>query len=150
MFDGQLMVGSSVSSTVTVNEQLAVRLAASVTVNVCCTCPTAKLDPDACPAVIAMLDPAQLSLKVGWLYVTVRLHCPAVALNVWLLGQLMIGSSASTTVMVKLQYAVLPAASCETYTSCDVPTANVLPLPAAVVPVVVGGGLQLSVRTGVV
>jgi hypothetical protein len=96
-----------------------------------------------------MLAPLQLSLNVGRLNVTFRPHVPAVMFVVTLGGHVMTGSSASLTVTVKLQNAALPAASCPTYTSLCTPTANELPLPAALVPVVFGDP-QLSLSTGVV
>ncbi len=59
-----MIVGISVSLTVTVKEQLAVLPEPSVTVKLFEVTPEGKLDPLAKPAVWAKFAPAQLSLKL--------------------------------------------------------------------------------------
>ncbi len=53
------------STTVTVKLQVAVFPEASVTMNVLVVSPTGKDDPDAKPAVCAVLDPEHKSVPVG-------------------------------------------------------------------------------------
>ena len=62
---GQVMDGSCVSVMVTVNEQVAVLPAASVTTNVFVVVPTGKVAPLARPAVWAVVCPGQLSVPIG-------------------------------------------------------------------------------------
>ncbi len=59
-----MIVGISVSLTVTVKEQVAVLPEPSVTVKLFEVVPEGKLDPLAKPAVCAKFAPAQLSLKL--------------------------------------------------------------------------------------
>jgi hypothetical protein len=65
MFAGQVMVGASLSTTVTVNEQVAVAPFAAVTLNVLVVVPTGKVAPDAMPAVWVVIAPGQLSVPTG-------------------------------------------------------------------------------------
>ena len=65
MFAGQVIVGSCVSVTVTVNAQVAVLLAPSVTLNVLVVTPTGNDAPEAKPAVWIVLGPEQLSVPTG-------------------------------------------------------------------------------------
>ena len=64
MLAGQVMIGASLSVTVTVKEQVAVLPLASVAVKLFEVVPTGKVEPLAKPEVWARLPPAQLSLKV--------------------------------------------------------------------------------------
>ena len=59
-----MIVGDSMSLTVTVKEQVAVLPEPSVTVKLFEVVPEGKLDPLAKPAVCAKVAPAQLSLKL--------------------------------------------------------------------------------------
>ncbi len=59
-----MIVGASVSLTVTVKEQVAVLPEPSVTVKLFEVVPPGKLDPLAKPVVCAKFAPAQLSLKL--------------------------------------------------------------------------------------
>ena len=61
---GQVIVGTSVSLTVTVKEQVAVLPEPSVTVKLFEVVPEGKLEPLAKPAVCARFAPAQLSIKL--------------------------------------------------------------------------------------
>ena len=61
---GQVIVGISVSLTVTVKEHVAVLPEPSVTVKLLEVVPEGKLDPLANPAVCAKVEPEQLSLKL--------------------------------------------------------------------------------------
>lgn len=70
IFAGQVMVGRVVSSTVTVNEQVAELPAASVARYVTVFSPTGKDDPLASPAIRMMLRMGVVLLAVGMLYVT--------------------------------------------------------------------------------
>ena len=65
MFDGQLMVGFSLSITVTVKEHVAVLPAASVTSKVSVVVPTGKALPVPSPAVCNVIAPGQLSSPSG-------------------------------------------------------------------------------------
>jgi hypothetical protein len=107
--------------------QVAVLPAASVTTNVFVVVPTGNAEPLAKPAVCAMLEPGQLSLN-GTLYVTTAVHKPASLFTVILLGHVKVGFSLSFTVTVKLQVAVLPAASVTTNVFVVVPLGNAEPL----------------------
>ena len=62
MFAGHVMVGPSVSLTVTVKEQLAVLPDASVAVHVTVVVPFAKVEPEAGEQLV--VTPGQLSLAV--------------------------------------------------------------------------------------
>jgi hypothetical protein len=62
---GHVIVGASVSLTVTVKEHEVVLLAASVAVYVTVVVPTGKVAPLANPAVKAVLTPGQLSVPTG-------------------------------------------------------------------------------------
>ena len=62
---GQVIVGSSVSFTVTVKLHWAVLPEASVTKKVLVVVPTGKAEPLARPAVCVVTEPAQLSFPTG-------------------------------------------------------------------------------------
>ncbi len=103
---GQVMVGISVSLTVTVKEQVAVLPEPSVTVKLLAVVPEGKLEPLAKPDVCAKFAPAQLSLKVTE-KVTIAAHWPGSLLTTTFAGHVMVGTSVSLTVTVKEQAAVL-------------------------------------------
>ena len=126
MLEGQVIVGFSVSLTVTVNEHDAVLPDASVTVKVFVVVPVGNVLPLACPAVCAVVAPAQLSVPVGVVYVTTAPHVPASLLCVMLEGQVIVGFSVSFTVTVKLHDAVLLDASVTVKVFVVVPAGNVL------------------------
>ena len=65
MLAGQVIVGGSVSLTVTVKLHVAVSPAASVTTKVLTVAPTGKVAPLARPAVCADVDAGQLSVPTG-------------------------------------------------------------------------------------
>ena len=65
MVAGQLIVGGSLSVTVTVKEQVAVLPLASVTLNVLTVVPLGKAEPLAKPAICAVVCPGQLSAPTG-------------------------------------------------------------------------------------
>ena len=64
-FGIQNIVGTSASFTVTVNEQLAVLPAASVTTNVLVVVPSGKIAPEINPLVCVVTAPLQLSVPTG-------------------------------------------------------------------------------------
>jgi hypothetical protein len=111
IFAGQVITGSSASFTVTVNEQVAELLAASVTRKVFVVTPTRKVAPLANPAVCVVVATVQLSVPKGAVYGTVAEHVPTMLLTMVFAGQMIDGNCASVTVTVYEQVAVLPAVS---------------------------------------
>jgi hypothetical protein len=77
MSAGQVIVGCSVSLTVTVKEQLLVLPATSVAVQVTKFVPRLKVDPEAGRQFV--VTPGQLSVTAVTEKVTVAAHCPATA-----------------------------------------------------------------------
>ena len=73
--------------------------------------PIGKAEPLGIPVVSEVLTPLQLSPAVAALKFTVAVHRPASLVFDTLGGQLMVGASLSTTVMVKEQAAVKPTPS---------------------------------------
>ena len=143
------MLGACVSLTVTVNEQLAVLPAASVTKNVLVVTPTGNVAPLARPAVCVVVWPGQLSVPAGVVYVTTAEQLFRSLACVMFDGQVMAGDCVSLTVTVNEQLAVLPAASVTKNVLVVTPTGNAAPLARPAVCVVVWPG-QLSVPAGVV
>ena len=141
--------GASVSLTVTVKEQLVLLPLASVTVKVFVVVPTGKTAPLARPAVCTVVDPLQLSVPTGEVYVTVAPHTPASLLLTIGEGQVIDGASVSLTFTVKEQLVLLPLASVTVKVLVVVPTGKVAPLARPAVCVVVEPE-QLSVPTGAV
>src|SRR6266850_2211510 len=82
--DGQLMLGASVSLTVTVKLQLELLPDASVAVHTTLVVPFGKLNPDT--GTHRIEPPAQLSANVAR-KLTLLAHCPGAALTVMLPGQ---------------------------------------------------------------
>ena len=119
-------------ATVTVKEQVAVLLAASVAVQVTVVVPTAKFDPET--GTHAVVTPEQLSAAVGAGNVT-GIGLPVRLVAVWLEGQAMVGFWLSLTVTVKLHEAVLLDASVAAQVTVVTPFWNVEP----------DGGEQLTV-----
>ena len=69
-----VIVGFWRSFIVTVKEQLAVLPNPSVTKKVFVVVPTGNVAPDANPAICVVIDPRQLSVPIGALYVTTASH----------------------------------------------------------------------------
>jgi hypothetical protein len=127
-----VMVGASVSFTVTINEQVAVLPEPSVTKKAFEVTPLGKLLPLASPAVWFSVAPAQLSLKFTE-YVTIAAHWPGSLLTTTLAGQLIVGASVSFTVTVNEQVAVLPEPSVTTKAFAVTPLGKLLPLASPAV-----------------
>src|ERR1051325_4365858 len=121
MFAGQVIVGSSVSLTVTVNVQVAVLVAASVVEQVTVVVPLAKVDPLA-GVQVTLTAPSQASKAVGALKLTTALQWPASVPWLRLAGQAVkAGAWLSTTVTVKVQALVSPLASVAVQVTVVVP-----------------------------
>jgi hypothetical protein len=149
MLAAQVIVGNSVSLTVTVNPQVAVLPLASVTLNTFVVTPTGNREPLARPAVCTVIGPEQLSAPVGEVKVAIALQSPASFTLLMLAGQVMVGNSVSVTVTVNPQVAVLPLASVTLNTFVVVPIGNAAPLATPAVCIVVWPG-QLSAPIGAV
>src|SRR5437899_45524 len=109
MFAGQAVrLGAWLSLTVTAKVQALVRALVSVAVQVTVVTPLIKSVPLA--GLHTKVTPGQLSLAVG-AKVTLAVHLPSSVLTATLAGQVICGSSVSLTVTVKVQLAVLLAAS---------------------------------------
>ena len=122
-----MIVGASVSFTVTVNEHVAVLLEASVTVKLFVVVPTGKVEPLARPPVCDTVWPGQLS-EEPTVYVTDAPHIPLSFDTVIFAGQLIVGASVSFTVTVNEHVAVLLEASVTVKLFVVVPVGNVEPL----------------------
>src|SRR5256712_16260 len=101
---GQVMVGGSLSMTVTVKLQVLLLPWISVAMLLTVVVPTGKAKPPA--GVLTRLWTAQLSVAVT-AKVTLLVHWPGELSTVILAGQVMTGFSVSLTVTVWLQVAVL-------------------------------------------
>ena len=136
-----VMVGSNASVIVTVNEQLVLLPAASLTVYVTVVTPRLKaLEPTVFIPVageLATVAPvkaqvctvtAQLSVAVGLFGANVAVHTPTSVVLVTFAGQVIAGAWVSFTVTSNVQLAVLPAASVAVEVTVVVPTGNTLPL----------------------
>jgi len=110
-FAGQLIVGGWRSSTVTVNEQVEEFPAPSAARYTTVLIPNGNVLPEGRPLIKVMLGAVQLSLALIEPYETTAVHNPGAVLAVTLAGQLITGAWLSTTVTVKEQVAVFPAAS---------------------------------------
>src|SRR6266516_2700295 len=124
---GQVMVGFSLSLTVTVKLQAAVWPAASVATLSTVVVPTGNRCGEVitvAPILLTTLTPGQLSAPVT-VNATLAPHVPASLLTTMgAAGQVMVGFSLSLTVTVKLQAAVWPAASVATLSTVVVPTGD--------------------------
>jgi hypothetical protein len=141
-------VGASLSVTVTVNEQLAVSEAPSVTVRVTVVTPVLKICVPGCPLPTISVAPVVLQAKEGLLQlspkvmagmVTLAVHAEASVFTDMFEGQVTEGASSSVTVTVKLQLAVFAGeAPSETSTETVVsPVLKTAPFSVAfIVPVV--------------
>ncbi len=147
--DGQTITGASLSFTVTVNEQVAVFPAASVTRKVFKTFPLGKAEPLFNPEVCVVVAPAQLSAPTGAANVTVALQSPGFTVVTMLEGQVMVGIWLSAIVTVNEQLAEFPKASVVVKVLVVVPDGNKAPLANPAVWAVVGPA-QLSMPTGAV
>ena len=103
-----VIIGGSVSSTVTVAEQDPVLPDASVAVAVTVVVPTANVDPLAW--LLETVAPVQLS-DAEVVKVTAASHCPGSLFTVMLAGQVITGFVASTMVTLNEQLLVLPLVS---------------------------------------
>jgi hypothetical protein len=128
MSAGQVTTGSSTSSTVTVRLQVPVLPAPSVAVKVTVELPTGKAEPLAGPPLCVTVGVPQLSVAVGVVIVTTAEHWPGSLFTEIDGGQVTDGLPVSGTVTVKLQLAVLPAASMTVNVLVVVPPGNRDPL----------------------
>src|SRR5438445_695086 len=108
MSAGQVIIGGSVSLTVTVNVHLAVLPAASVAVQITGVAPFANNLP--LGGLHATVAPGQLSVTVG-AKATVAPHTPGSVPVVISAGQVIAGFSVSLTVTLNVQLLALPLAS---------------------------------------
>src|SRR5204862_2450910 len=106
-------------------------------------------EPLARPAVCAVLEPGHLSVPAGAVYLSIAPLALLAVFFVMLAGQTITGAWLSRTVTVKLQAAVLPAASLTTNVLVVTPSGNNEPLARPAVCTVLEPG-QLSVPTGAV
>ena len=88
---------------------------ASVTSYVLVVVPIGKVEPEASPAISAVVAPGQLSVPTGSVYVTGLPQNPAVFVTVVSFGQDIAGNSVSVTIILKEQEVEFPTASVETY-----------------------------------
>ena len=110
--------------------------------SLCSSVPLAKLLPLARLQLTA--TPGQLSVPIAE-KLTIRLHWPGAVFVMIFAGQVTTGTSVSLTMMLKLQVAVLPAASVAVQVTVLVPLAKVEPLAGAHTEVAPG---QLSLTAG--
>jgi len=125
---GQLSCGAYASITLTLKLQLALRETTSVTTNVCVVVPTLNTDPEASPAVCAVVGTLHAWLPTGAVKLTLALHCSPLLFTTIFAGQLMVGRLPSNTATKKLQLAELPLASLAMYVTVVFPTLKLSPL----------------------
>jgi hypothetical protein len=124
---GQVIVGAWLSTTVTVNEHVAVLPLVSVAVQVTVLVPRAKVEP--LVGAQLLVTPGQLSPMVGALQVIAGdEQVPDAVFVAILAGQVIVGAWLSTTVTVKLQLFVLPLASVAVHVTVLLPVAKLEPL----------------------
>ena len=111
MSPGQIITGTVVSATVTVNEHELELFDESVTVNVCVVIPIGNKDPLAKPAVWVVETPVQLSVPIGAVKFTIAPHLFESLLTKMFPGQTMEGNCVSFTVILKEQLAMFPEPS---------------------------------------
>ncbi|MCG3150537.1 MAG: hypothetical protein PCFJNLEI_04023 [Verrucomicrobiae bacterium] len=126
-----------------VKEQEFVLPASSVTVLVTMLVPLAKVEP--LGGTLTTVAPGQLSPTVGAKVIGSETHWPGAVLVTMFAGQAIVGASRSSTVTVKLQEFVLPAASVTVLVTMLVPLAKVEPLGGTLTTVAPG---QLSPTVG--
>lgn len=96
---GHVNAGGSVSRTVTENEQLCELFAASRAVHVTVVAPSGNTEPEA--GTQATVSPVgQLSVTVGFEYITVAEHCPGRASATMFARQPIVGLVRSRTVQL--------------------------------------------------
>src|SRR6185369_5365158 len=156
IFVEQTISGGWSSMTVTVNEQLLVLPASSVTTEVTVVVPTGKLEPLA--GVETTVGVASQSSVAVTVKITLLLpHWPLSAFTTIGAGQLIAGALVSgNTVTLKVQLAVIPRASVTEHVTTVVPTANVEPdagrhegAPGTQSPVAVAAGKVIVAPPGV-
>jgi hypothetical protein len=123
MFEGQVITGASLSTTVTVNEHVVTLPAASVAVEVTVVVPGLNVEPEAGTEVTVA---EQLSVAVVLKFTTAP-HELASVFAVMLEGQVITGASLSTTVTVNEHEVELPAASVAVEVTVVVPRLKVEP-----------------------
>jgi hypothetical protein len=116
---GHVMVGACASLTVTVNEQVAVLLEASVATHDTVVMPFGKAEPDG--GVQSVVAPEQLSVVVG-VKVTIAEHTFGSVFLVIFAGQVTTGACVSLTVTVNEQVVEVPSSLCPVTTTVVVPT----------------------------
>jgi hypothetical protein len=134
--------------TVTVNEQLAVRLLVSVAVQLTVVTPFGKAEPDG--GVQTTPTPGQLSLAVAANITTAEQEFASL-LRTMFAGQLMVGFCVSLTVTVKLQLDELFEASTTVQLTVVTPFGKAEPdggLHTGVKPPLGGGQLSVTVGAG--
>ena len=139
---GQVITGTCVSFTVTVNWQVLILPDASVAVTVTVVVPTGKKLPDA--GTLVTTTPGQLSVAVG-VKLTLAPHWPAVLGTIIFAGQVTTGNCTSLTLMVNVQMVILPDASVAVQVTVVMPTGKKLPEAGLVVILTPG---QLSETCG--
>ncbi|MEK6406205.1 MAG: hypothetical protein AABN34_04500 [Acidobacteriota bacterium] len=121
-----MIAGACVSLTVTVNEQLAELLDASLTEQLTVVVPFGNVEPEA-GLQAGVSTPGQLSVAVAFEYVTTAVHRFGSVLRTTLAGQLIAGGCVSFTVTVNEQLAELLDASPTVQLTVVVPFWNVEP-----------------------
>jgi hypothetical protein len=117
------MAGASASTTVTVNEHVAVFPEVSVAVQVTVVVPFGNADPDAGEQTTEARP--QLSLPVGMVHVTTALQSPGSVFATMFAGQPeRVGGIASVTVTLNEHVATLPEVSAAVYVTTVVPIGN--------------------------
>jgi hypothetical protein len=146
---GQMILGSCVSFTVTVNEQVLKLLLASKFLQVTVVVPGPKKAPLAVldPEVNEMVNPLQLSVPVGVAYVTIAPQIPGSLLRTILDGQAIVGGCISLTVMVNEQVTEEPPPSVTRKTMVFEPLGKAEPLANPLMRVIAIPE-QLSVAVG--
>ena len=129
-FAGQVIVGCSVSFTVTVNEQVLVLPAASVATNVLVVVPTGNVLPLGRPAVCCTTGgtSGQLSVTAGRLKFTIAPQMPGFVPVVILAGHMIVGGWVSFTLTVNEQLTA-PQVLVAVTVTVVMPTLNSEPLP---------------------
>jgi hypothetical protein len=124
IFDEQLITGTWLSITVTMNEQVLVLPLPSVAVLVTVWTPTVIVLPEAGLDTTVALPQLSLAVTVKF---TVVVQSPASAFRLKPDGHVITGAWLSTTVTVKEQVAVLPLPSVAVLVTVVVPTLNTVP-----------------------
>jgi hypothetical protein len=139
---GQAIVGACISTTVTVNEHVAVLPLESVAVELTVVMPFGKAEPDG--GLLTTMTPGQLSEAVTVKFATAEHELAAVE-TVTLPGQVIAGFCISTTVTVNEHEAVLPLESVAVEETVVVPFGKVEP-EGGVLTTVTSGQLSEAVN----